>query len=173
MVDGARHAYDAIMRFPRAVRLDESDARLYERLAVPGEWAVCGAFVFVDADLDALSGGEREAFRHGFLGTVSHGWTTLVAVDEIGEDEYRAVVERLADHLLRHYDAPDRDAAVAAARAEAEFAASLCRHELHTMLSVERGVEGDTVVENFRIARPAVGVDHSRVRLWGVETESS
>jgi hypothetical protein len=161
------------MRFPRAVRLDESDTNIYERLAVPGEWAVCGAFAFLDADLDALSGGAGEAFRRGFLGTVSYGWTTLVAVDEIGEDEYRAVVERLADHLLKHYGAPDRAAALEAARAEAEFAANLCTHELHTLLAVERVVEDDAIVESFRVVRPPAAIDHSRVRLWGVETEST
>jgi hypothetical protein len=159
------------MRFPRAVRLDESDSHIYERLAVPGEWAVCGAFVFVDADLEALGGAERAAFRHGFLGTVSYGWTTLVAVDEIGEDEYRAVVDRLADHLLAHYGAPDRAAALKAAGAEAEFAANLCAHELHTLLAVERDFEDDAIVENFRVVQAPSGIDHSRAKIWAVEEE--
>ena len=56
------------MLFPRVVRLDESDERVYETAAAPGEWAVPGAFVFLEVDIDQASGKVREAFRHGFLG---------------------------------------------------------------------------------------------------------
>lgn len=159
------------MRFPRLIRLDDSDSRVYEKLAVPGEWAVPGSFVFLNVDPDSLNSKQKEAFRRGFLGTTSFGWGTLVMVDEIDDQEYRAVVERLAEHFMRHYGAPSRDAALAAAREETEFAASLCSHELHTLLALERDVEDESIVESFRVVRPPDAADHASVKLWAVEDE--
>ncbi|MFQ5763830.1 MAG: DUF6505 family protein, partial [Rhodospirillales bacterium] len=69
-----------MMRFPRTIRLDESDRRVFERAAEPGEWAIPGTFVFADADPATLSGKARQAFAHGFLGLESFGWSTLVEV---------------------------------------------------------------------------------------------
>ena len=157
------------MRFPRVIRLDESDRQVYDAPATPGEWAVPGAFAFLEADVGRLGGKARAALRHGFLGSESFGWSTLVAVDEIGAEEYQAVIERLADHFIRHYGAPDRAAALTAARAEAEFAAGICDHEIHTLLALERTIEDGAVVERFRVVRPPSAMDHDRVRLWAVE----
>ncbi len=160
------------MRFPCIVRLDESDARVYDPPAMPGEWAVPGSFVFVFAEAERLEGRAREALRHGFLGTHSFGWGTLVSVEEISAAEYAAAIERLAVHLRELYGAPDAEAALRAAREEAEFAASLCEpHPPHTLLAVERGISDDGIEENFRVVRPPSGLDHGRVRLWAVEDD--
>jgi hypothetical protein len=161
------------MRFPRIVRLDDSDTRVYDKLAIPGEWAVPGSFVFVDADTNALNGKQREAFRRGFLGTTSFGWGTLVMVDEIGGQEYAAVVEGLADHFIRHYGAPDRQAALTAASEEAVFAASLCNHDIHTLLAMERTLGDDGILESFRVVQLPSAVDHSAVKLWSFDEEQA
>lgn len=158
------------MLFPRVIRLDESDNRVYEPPSIPGEWAVSGSFAFIDRDPALLRGKPAQAFRNAFLGTESFGWSTLVAVEEIGIVEYAAVLDRLATYFAAHYGAPDRAAALAAAHEEAEFAASLCEHPLHTLLAVERRIENGEIVEEFRVVRPT-GADHARVRLWGIENE--
>jgi len=72
---------------------------------------------------------------------------------------------------MRHYGAPDREAALTAAREEADFAASLCNHELHTLLAMERNVEDDSIVESFRVVRPPDASDHASVKIWGVEND--
>ncbi len=36
------------MRFLRTIRLDASDAEVYDQVAQPGEWAVPGSFSFLD-----------------------------------------------------------------------------------------------------------------------------
>jgi Family of unknown function (DUF6505) len=169
----SRHAgvYDQSMRFPRIIRLDDSDSRVYDKLAVPGEWAVPGSFMFIDIDPDSLNGGQRQAFSHGFLGTASFGWGTLVMVDEISEREYREVVECLADRFMRDYGAPDRESALAAAREEAEFAASLCEHEINTLLAMERSIEDASIVESFRVVSPPNAIDHTALKLWAVEED--
>lgn len=158
------------MRFPRVIHLDESDSRVYEPPSLPGEWAVSGSFAFVDRDPALLHGKPGQAFRSGFLGTESFGWSTLVAVEEISDEEHAAVLERLATHFMARYGAPDRTTALRAARDETEFAASLCEHPLHTLLAVERRVENGEIVEEFRVVRPT-GADHARVRLWGIEDD--
>lgn len=159
------------MRFPRIVRLDDSDSRVYENLAVPGEWAVPGSFVFLDVDLDSLSGKRLQAFRHGFLGTGSFGWSTLVMVDSISDEEYQAVIEGLVNRLMQQSAAPDREAAVATVQEEVDFAANICHHEIHTLLALERNFEEGSFVESFRVVRRPNTIDHSTVILWTVEDD--
>ena len=93
------------MRFPRTIRLDESDTRVFERAAAPGEWAVCGAFAF--ADPEAIAGKQRQAFVSSFLGTTNFGRTTFVEVTEIADDDHAAVIRRLALHFITDHGAPD------------------------------------------------------------------
>lgn len=154
------------MRFPRAVQLDGSDAQIYERNAQAGEWVIPGGFAFWDRELDGLTGKQRAAFRHGFLGTESFGWTTIARVDEISESQLQALIERLAEHLLAHYGAPDIWAARAAAHEEAEFAISLCEHPVDTLIAIQRSEGEDGIVEEFRVVQPPSGADHSGVRIW-------
>jgi len=157
------------MRFPRVIRLDDSDSQVYENTAVPGEWAVPGSFVFMNVDPGALAGKPKQAFLHGFLGTESFGWATLVTVAEISDDEYQSVIESLASHFMQNTGAPDRSAALKAAREEASFAASLCEHAVHTLLTLERKVEDESIVENFRVVRLPDASDHAAMKLWTVD----
>src|SRR5450631_1050598 len=77
----AQNSDEAVMlKFPRTIRLDPSDTFVFERAAEPGEWAVSGAFVFWNTDAAALEGKARSAFRGGFLGVASLGWSTLVQI---------------------------------------------------------------------------------------------
>src|SRR5262245_33215601 len=88
--DRAREASSA-MKLLRTIRLDPSDTFVFERAAEPGEWAVSGAFMFVDPA--ALEGKARAAFRGGFLGVASLGWSTLVQIVEASEADRAALVE--------------------------------------------------------------------------------
>jgi hypothetical protein len=82
--------------------------------AEPGEWAVTGTFAFSNADPVSFSNKEQLAFKNGWLGTKSFGRTTFVEAVAITEEQFDAVVDRLADHLGDHYGAPDREAAIGA-----------------------------------------------------------
>ncbi len=137
------------MRFPKTIRFDASDAKVFDHAAAPDEWAVSGAFAFSNADPETLSGKARQAFANGFLGTGSFGRSTFVSVAEIDETEYQAVIDALADHFVAQYGAPDRAAARPAAEAEAAFAASLCDKPANTLLSVSREFGEDGIVERF------------------------
>src|SRR5260370_2204494 len=120
------------MRLLKTIRLDRSDEHIFSSAAPPGEWAVSGAFVFADEDPERLVGKQRQAFVHGFLGTASFGWSTLVSVPEIGFVQYEDVVEALAHHLLSRFAAPAIAGAPPAAREPPQLAARLCSHRINT-----------------------------------------
>lgn len=145
------------LKLPRTIRLDPSDTFVFPRAAEPGEWAVGGAFLFFGADPAKLSGKDRQAFRAGFLGIESFGWSTLVVVTETTADERAAAIERLAGQLVEHCGAPGIEAARAAATEEIAFAQSLCDHPANTLIAVHRTGEGAGIRESFRTLHRKVG----------------
>ena len=151
------------MKFPRTIRLDASDVYVFPVAAEPGEWAVPGAFAFAERHPATFDRKERLAFASGWLGTESFGRSSLVEVAEIGEQEFFAVVERLARHFVDCYGAPDLPAALPAARQEADYAAGLCQHKIHTLLAVEREMTEQGVVERFRVIVPSRTKDHAKI----------
>jgi hypothetical protein len=138
----------------RTIRLDPSDTFVFERPAEPGEWAVSGAFMFADVDPAELTGKERAAFRGGFLGVTSLGWSTLVQIVEVSAQDRATVVEALAQQLKDNFGAPDLAAARIAAEEEVAFAASLCDHAADTLIAVRRTFEDGAIREAFRTLRP-------------------
>jgi hypothetical protein len=138
----------------RTIRLDPSDTFMFERPAEPGEWAVSGAFMFADVDPADLTGKERAAFRSGFLGVASLGWSTLVQIVEASESDRAAMVETLSKQLKDNFGAPDLSAARSAAEEEVAFAASLCDHPKDTLIAVRRSFEDGAIREAFRTLRP-------------------
>jgi Family of unknown function (DUF6505) len=150
-------------RLLRTIRLDGTDARVFERAAEPGEWAIPGGFAFADDAPESLSGKRRQAFRSGFLGLSSFGWSTVTMVAEIDDAAFDAVRAALAQHLIDAYGAPDLGQALAAAQSELEFAVGLCDGPINTLLCVEREMADDGVVERFRVVKPAAGENHARI----------
>ncbi len=145
------------MRLPRAIRLDPSDAFIFDPVAEPGEWVVPGAFRFWGADPADLSGKPRQAFRSGFLGLSSFGWSTLATVSEATSADREAAVTLLAQQLVRHMGAPSEAGARPAAEGEIAFAASLCDHPVGTILAVERTIEDGEIRERFRTLHRRAG----------------
>ena len=142
------------MKLLRTIRLDPSDTFVFERAADPGEWAVSGAFMFAHADPDALESKSRAAFRGGFLGVNSLGWSTLAQIVEASEADRDALVETLARQLYERLGAPDLAAARAAAQEEVAFATSLCDHPGDTLIAVHRTFEDGAIREAFRSLHP-------------------
>ena len=137
-------------RLLRTIRLDPSDALVYPSAAEPGEWAVPGGFCFWDEDPAAMPGKRRQAFRAGFLGLGSFGWSTLVEVAEASAADRAAALAALAAHLRASYGAPDEATARAAAEEEIAFAESLCEHPPGTLVALSRSTEGGEQRERFR-----------------------
>jgi hypothetical protein len=141
----------------RTIRLDPSDTFVFEKAAEPGEWAVSGSFAFAHLDVAKLEGKARAAFRAGFLGIDSLGWSTLVQIVEASDDDRIGAIDALATELFAYFGAPSIEEAVAAAEEEFEFASSLCNHPLDTLIAMHRSVEGGEIRETFRTLRPKDG----------------
>jgi len=137
-------------KMPRTLRLDPSDTFVFERAAPPGEWAIAGSILFDAADLETLAPKMRAAFRSGFLGLPSLGFSTLVEVAEIAPEERDRLVADLAERLRTQFGAPGASAAEAAAE-EVAFAMSLCEgHAVGTTVAMHRIVEAGAIREQFR-----------------------
>lgn len=136
----------------RTLRLDHSDTLIFPAAAEPGEWAVPGGFAFWDDAPGSLSGKRQQAFRAGFLGLSSFGWSTLVEVAAADDAARDAAVDSLAAHIRAAYGAPDDAAARAAAAEEIAFAQSLCEGQAPgTVLALHRSHdEGGEQRESFR-----------------------
>ncbi|MBM3529978.1 MAG: hypothetical protein FJX62_17995 [Alphaproteobacteria bacterium] len=145
------------MKLLRTIRLDPSDTFVFPNAAEPGEWAVPGAFMFAERDPDALEGKARAAFRAGFLGVQSLGWSTLVQIVEASDEDRDSAVKALAQQLSDRFGAPSMADAEAAANEEFAFAASLCNHPLDTLIALHRTHDGGEIREAFRTLRPKDG----------------
>jgi hypothetical protein len=145
------------MKLLRTIALDPSDTFVFDPPAEPGEWAVSGAFRFWGDDPEALQGKARSAFRNGFLGVQSWGWSTLAQIVEASEADRRALVDLLARQLIDKLGAPDAAAATRAAEEEVAFVETLCNHPLDTLIAVHRTAAGGEVREAFRTLQPRGG----------------
>ena len=146
----------------RTIRLDASDTFVFEKAAEPGEWAVSGAFVFWNRDPQTLEGKARAAFRSGFLGISTLGWSTLVQIVEAAGDDRSAVIDILARQLVAQFGAPTIEEARAAAAEEVAFVESLCTQPGGTLIAVHRSFEEGSVRESFRTLRPRSGAKPAR-----------
>lgn len=150
------------MKLLRTVALDPSDTFVFDPAAEPGEWAVSGAFRFWGGDPDTLQGKARPAFRSGFLGLKSWGWSTLVEIVEATESDRVAVVELLAQQLVDRLGAPDLATARKAAEEEVSFAESLCNEATGGLIAVHRTAKDGEIRESFRALRSRGWSPHQR-----------
>ena len=150
------------MKLLRTIALDSSDMFVFDVPAEPGDWAVTGAFRFCDRDPVNLGGKDRSAFRSGFLGVRSWGWSTLAQVVPATEDDRRTLLELLARQLVERLGAPDLEAARLAAEEEVAFVQSLCTHPISTLIAVHRSASDGEVRESFRRLQLREGQGHGK-----------
>jgi hypothetical protein len=165
------------MKLLRTIRFDGSDERVFESAAGPGEWAVSGAFAFLDGEgrvdaPEALAGKRRQAFANGFLGVSTFGWSTFATVAEASVSDRGEVETRLADHFVECYGAPDAASARPAAQEEIEFIADLVREApVNAVFTVRRVIgEDGRVREEFRIIRAPEG-EPRHARIWTADDD--
>jgi hypothetical protein len=150
------------LKLLRTIALDPSDTFVFDVPAEPGEWAVSGGFRFLDQGSTMLQGKDRWAFRGGFLGVQSWGWSTLVQIVEAKESDRAILVEFLAGQLVNRLGAPDLATARLAAEEEVTFAESLCTHPVDTLIAVHRTVVDGEIREVFRTLQRREGAGHSK-----------
>ncbi len=143
------------MQLARVIRLDESDANVFDPAAAPGEWAIPGTFAFADWNEDQITGKARQAFANGWLGLDSFGRATFVAVAPVTEEEVVALTDALAAHFVVAYGAPSLEDALPVAAGEIAQMQEMCEdHAPNTLMVVERVLEDVGIRERFRTIRP-------------------
>lgn len=157
------------MKLLKTIRFDASDERVFEHAAAPQEWAVSGAFAFAGLGPDAVTGKTRQAFANGFLGLASFGRSTFATVAEAAPADLEAVEQLLAAHFVAVHGAPSLEAALPAAREEAQFILDLCRDvPINTVFTVRRTRDAaGEIKEEFRTIRPPTG-EPQHARIWTV-----
>ena len=150
------------MKLLRTIVLDPSDTFVFDISAEPGDWAVSGAFRFCDCNPAKLQGRDRWAFRGGFLGVRSWGWSTLVQVVDATEENREALVELLAGQLVDRFSAPNLGTARLAAEEEVAFAESLCTRPVDTLIAVHRTAADGEVREAFRTLQRREEAGHGK-----------
>ena len=102
-----------------------------------------------------LSGKPRQAFANGWLGLETFGRATFVATAQIEQAEYDALTERLAQHFVDHYSAPNIDMARPVAEDELRFMREMCEdHDPNTLLVITRELVEAGINESFRTIKP-------------------
>ncbi len=162
------------MKFLRTIRFDNSDDHVFAQGAPPDEWAISGAFEFVDLPQDQLTGKVKQAFANGFLGMTSFGRSTFATVGEATPADRARLVEQLAKHFADKYGAPDIESAMPVAEAEVAFIEELIADAaINTVFTVRR-VRTDIgeTREEFRTIKPPSG-EPLHARIWTVEHDET
>ena len=139
------------MKFARTITLDESDSRIFETCATPGEWAISGTFEFSNLKEEQIEGKQKQAFTNGWMGLTTFGRATFVGVTSILDEEYNNLITILANKFVKDYGAPNIHTAIPVAKEEIEFMNSICEeHPDNTLLMVSREITAKGIREKFR-----------------------
>lgn len=141
------------MKFLKAVRLDESDARILGGeggAAQDGEWVVSGGYAVCD-----LAHGHRQAPCHcdtTFVAAGARRRCTIAEVAEIDETAYQQIRQSVARHFLEELGAPTPDVARAAADDECVYTAGLAEgFPTESWITVKREPTEDGVGERYSV----------------------
>ena len=144
------------MKLAKTIRFDPSDLNIFPLAADEGEWALVGTFCFAAIGESDIKGKIKQAFRNGFLGLDSMGFSTLVSIVTVKPDDLGKIENRLCSIFMNEFGAPDEATAMAAVTEEIKFMADLCaEHKTGTLLAIERSIGDEGIRESFRsLAKP-------------------
>lgn len=141
------------MKFLKAVRLDDSDARILAQeggAAEDGEWVVSGGYAVCD-----LARGHRTPACHcdtTFVAVAARRRCTLAEVAEISDAMLDQLKENLAQFFLAELEAPSLEAARAAAEDECAYTAELAAgFPADVWITVKREPSEDGVGERYSV----------------------
>lgn len=141
------------MKFLKAVRLDDSDARIHAGdggAAEDGEWVVSGGYAVCD-----LASGHRRPHCHcatTFIAVASRRRCTIAEIVDIDDSDYAGIRERLARHFLNDLGAPSVDAAREAAEDECAYTADLASgFPDGVWITVRREPTADGIGEHYSV----------------------
>ena len=109
------------MKFARTIRFDKSDLNIFPLASEEGELAVVGTFNFYNLEPEDLKGKVKQAFSNGFMGCKTFGYSTLVSLVNVSEEDLEELKNDLSQYLMDKYGAPTKEIATNAASEEIKF----------------------------------------------------
>ena len=106
------------MKIAKTVLLDQSDQKVFPITAKHGEWAVTGTFLFTDIDPTECSKKQQIAFRDGWLGIDTFGFSTFVQITTLSPDHKENVNRQLSTFIYETFAPPGMLYAIDAAKKE-------------------------------------------------------
>ncbi|WP_417772756.1 DUF6505 family protein [Stappia sp.] len=161
-------------RLLKAIRLDQSDTRVFPTAAEPGDWLIPGTFAFRAYTQEGLSGKVEQAFLSGFLSLGNFGWSTFATADTISQEDLAGLIDRLAAHFVEEEGAPSVEAARSVAEAEIADACDLAEGvEGSALLTIERTLDEEGQLhERFQLFSPDDEEgEEPHARVWDVEED--
>jgi len=153
------------MKFLQAIQFDPSDNNVFERAAIPGEWAVTGGFCFAGVQEGDLTGKVKQAFSNGFFSLATYGFSTFTNVVEITPETVSDLTHSLAERFVEAHGAPDLEIAKGAAEEEISFVLDMCKDvPLNSVFALSRYFDdaGD-IREELRIVDAPQEAIHTKV----------
>ena len=159
------------MKFAKTIRFDKSDLNIFPTIAEEGELAVVGTFSFFNFGEENLKGKMKQAFSNGFLGIPSFGYSTLISLTQVEEEDLKSLKNTLSDCFLKNYGAPSFEHAYKAADDEVNLMLDLCSsHDKGSLISISREITKDGIKENFRNLPKAESC--AEQNIWTFEEEN-
>jgi hypothetical protein len=130
----------------RAVRLDDSDDQVFRGCgaARDGDWLVSGGYAVCDFE-NAPRCDPACHCECSFLSADSRSRCSIAEVAEVSEEELAGRIDALAWHLVKAWNAPSYEAALALAEEEVRHTAEVCETlspEVWITVKRTRGPEG-------------------------------
>ena len=139
------------MKFARTIRFDKSDLNIFPLAAEEGELALVGTFSFSNIQNEDLKGKVKQAFSNGFIGCSSFGYSTLVSLVKVNEDDLINLQHSLGKYFMEHYGATSKIIDEKVASEEINVMSDLCKdRELGSLLSISREWSEEGIKERFR-----------------------
>jgi len=158
------------MKFARTIHFDKSDLNIFPIASEEGELAVVGTFNFYNMEQKDLKGKIRQAFTNGFMGCKTFGYSTLISLVNVTEEDLEKLKDDLGQYLIDKYGAPNKEIASKAASEEINLMLELCRdHETGSLLSISREWTEQGIKEKYRNLPKAESC--AEQKIWTVVEE--
>ena len=158
---------EKIMKLAKIILLDDSDKKIYPQPSKHGEWAITGTFMFSNVDHNYWTKSEQIAFRDGWLGLETLGYSTFVQITSLSKKQKHIIIERIASIIHERFHPPSDQVAVEAATDELNDMIALCEHPIGTLLAINRELNEKDIQEKVRTVQ--LPTDSSLIPIWAIE----
>lgn len=133
-------------KFLKAVRLDDSDAEMFDAACDADEWVTTGGFAVCDL-VEGLHRAPKCRCASSFLSLTRDARVTIAEVVQVTDADVAIFRDQMRQHLVFHWKAPDADA-LETANAEIAYTMDLASSfPDEVWITVKRTVNADGLID--------------------------